>query len=165
MPSLRWSRLIAALLAVAAPLWLRPAGAQFGLYNLPSNNFIWNWGDTAESGKRHGIPDLDIDGGESGFQCHLTARLRISVGLSQTEARQLEMDLRTRMDFIYATSQTMNYLDEMRQLDWATLDCRRPEPGPVDETKRAERESAAREKMLRELERRRARQQQDGDKD
>ena len=63
--------------------------------------------------------------------------------------------------FIYATSQEMNYFDQMRILDWATLDCKHPEPGPVDEAKKAERENAAREKMLRELERRRARQQKD----
>jgi hypothetical protein len=55
----------------------------------------------------------------------------------------------------------MNYRDQMLSLDWATLDCKRPQPGPVDEAKKAERENAAREKMLRELERRRAKQQQD----
>jgi hypothetical protein len=128
---------------------------------LPQNNFIWNWGDTVESGKRRGFADFDLDGGEAGFQCHLTARLRVSATASPTDVRQLENDLRTRLDFIYAASQTMNYLDQMRELDWATLDCKKPEPGPVDEAKRAEREDAAREKMLRELERRRAKQQRD----
>jgi hypothetical protein len=161
MPRLRGSSLIAAVLAATSPLWLRPAAAQFGLYTLPQNNFIWNWGDTAESGKRRGISDLDLDGGEAGFQCHLSARLRASASMTSADTRQLENDLRTRLDFIYASSQEMNYLDQMRQLDWATLDCRKPEPGPVDEEKRTERESAAREKMLRELERRRARQQRD----
>jgi hypothetical protein len=163
MPSRRLSRLIVALLATAASLWLVLAAAQLGLYNLPSNNFIWNWGVTAESGRRHGTADLDLDGGESGFQCHLTARFRVSVDLSPTDTRQIGMDLQTRLDFIYAAATAMNYYDEMRQLDWATLDCRRPEAGPVDDAKRAERESAAREKMLRELERRRARQSQDKD--
>jgi hypothetical protein len=162
MPRLRWSKQITALTAVIAPLWLQPATAQFGLYQLPQNNFIWNWGETAESGKRRGISDFDLDGGEAGFQCHLTARLRASVAASPTDVQQIENDLRTRLDFIYASTQTMNYLDQMHQLDWATLDCKKPEPGPVDEQKRAERESAAREKMLRELERRRARQQRDG---
>jgi hypothetical protein len=161
MPSRRLSRLIAALLATAATLALVPAAAQFGLYNLPNNNFIWNWGATGESGKRRGMADLDLDGTEAGFLCHLTARFRVSVDLSPTEMRQLQTDLGTRLDFIYATSTTMNYYDQMRQLDWATLDCKRPEAGPVDEAKRAERESAAREKMLKELERRRARQSQD----
>jgi hypothetical protein len=163
MSRLRWSSLIAALAGATAPLWSWPAAAQFGLYQLPQNNFIWNWGDTAESGKRHGVSDLDLDGGEAGFQCHLTARLRPSVSMSPTEIRQMEMDLRTRLDFIYASSQTLNYLDQTRQLDWATLDCKKPEPGPVDEAKRAERENAAREKMLRELERRRARQRDSTD--
>jgi hypothetical protein len=46
----------------------------------------------------------------------------------------------------------------MRSLDLATLDCKHPEVTPLSEEKKAERESAAREKMLRELERRRAKQ-------
>jgi hypothetical protein len=165
MPNRRLSGLIVALLATAGTLCFAPATAQFGLYNLPNNNFIWNWGTAGESAKRRGTPDLDLDGGEAGFQCHLTARFRISADLSPTDVRQLEGDLRTRMDFIYATATTMNYYDQMRQIDWATLDCKRPEPGPVDDAKRAERESAARQKMLKELERRRARQSQDDTKD
>ena len=163
MPSRRSSKLIAALLAATASLWLLPAAAQLGLYTLPSNNFIWNWGETGESGKRRGAADLDVNGNESGFLCHLTARFRVSVDLSEPDLRQLEGQLGTRLDFIYAAATTMTYYDDMRQLDWATLDCRKPEPGPVDEAKRAEREDAARAKMLRELERRRARQSQDKD--
>jgi hypothetical protein len=153
--------LIAALVATAAALPVKPAGAQFGLYQLPSNNFIWRWGQSREDGKQTGFPDIDIQGSESGFLCHLTARFRVSSALSPSDLRQVESDLRTRLDFIYATSQEMNYLDQMRSIDWATLDCKKPEPGPTDEAKKAERESAAREKMLRELERRRAKQQHD----
>ncbi|HVY66129.1 MAG TPA: hypothetical protein VHH11_15005 [Gammaproteobacteria bacterium] len=158
MRRLRRCALIAAL-GVATTPWLTvPAAAQFGLYTLPSNNFIWRWGDARNEGKQQGFADLDLQGTESGFNCHLTARLRVSADFSPTDRRQLENDLRTRLDFIYAASQEMNYLDQMRSLDWATLDCKRPEPGPVDEAKKAERENAARAKMLRELERRRAKQ-------
>jgi hypothetical protein len=128
------------------------------LYQLPKNNFVWRWGESREDGKQTGFPDLDLQGTESGFQCHLTARFRASINMGPGETRQVENDLRTRLDFIYAVSQEMNYLDQMRNLDWATLDCKHPEATPLSEEKKAERESAAREKMLRELERRRAKQ-------
>ena len=160
MRRLRRSSVIAGLLAV---LSLGSATAQFGLYQLPTGNFIWRWGESREDGKQVGYPDLDLQGTESGFLCHLTARFRASLSMSTTEMRQLESDLRTRLDFVYAVSQQMNYLDQMRSLDWATLDCKRPEATPLSEEKKAERESAAREKMLRELERRRAKQQHDAD--
>jgi hypothetical protein len=163
MRRLRRSSLIAALVATAVTLPLRPAAAQFGLYQLPKNDFIWRWGQSREEGRQTGFPDLDLQGTESGFLCHLTARIRASSAMSTTEIRQLETDLRTRLDFIYAVSQEMNYLDQMRNLDWATLDCKHPEPTPLSEEKKVERESAAREKMLRELERRRAKQQHDAD--
>jgi hypothetical protein len=149
---------IAAVAAAAAAVFAATAGAQFGFYQLPKNNFIWRWGDAREDGKQTGFPDLDMQGTESGFLCHLTARFRASSPLSPTDQRQIESDLRTRLDFIYSVSQEMNYLDQMRSLDWATLDCKRPEPAEVSAEKKAERETAAREKMLRELERRRAKQ-------
>ncbi len=160
MRRVRRSSVIAGLLAA---LSLAPAAAQFGLYQLPKNNFIWRWGDSREDGKQFGFPDLDLQGTESGFLCHLTARFRASSALGSTETRQVESELRTRLDFIYAVSQQMNYLDQMRSLDWATLDCKHPEAAPLSEEKKAERESAAREKMLRELERRRSKQQHDAD--
>jgi hypothetical protein len=158
MRGLRRSSVIAGLLGA---LCLGPAAAQFGLYQLPTNDFIWRWGQSREDGKQTGFPDLDLQGSEGGFQCHLTARLRASLSMSTSDMRQLESDLRTRLDFIYAVSQEMNYLDQMHSLDWATLDCKHPEQTPLSEEKKAERESAAREKMLRELERRRAKQQRD----
>jgi hypothetical protein len=160
MRRLRQSSVIAGLVAVLA---LGPAVAQFGLYQLPKTDFIWHWGESREEGKQTGFPDLDLQGTESGFLCHLTARFRASSALSPMDMRQLESDLRTRLDFVYAVSQEMNYLDQMLSLAWATLDCKRPEPTPLSEEKKAERESAAREKMLRELERRRAKQPRDAD--
>ncbi len=158
MRRLRQCTLIAALSVAATPWLCVPAAAQFGLYSLPTTDFIWHWGNARREGKQQGFADLDLQGSEAAFNCHLTARLRASADLSPTQRRQLESDLRSRLDFIYATSQEMNYLEQTGGLDWATLDCKRPEPPPVDEAKKAERESAAREKMLRELERRRAKQ-------
>ena len=77
--------------------------------------------------------------------------------------RALCLDPEVVLDFIYATSQYMNSLEYQRALDWATLDCKKYEPEPASPEEQAERENDAREKMLRELERRRARQQRNND--
>jgi hypothetical protein len=152
------SNVIAALVLMTAPLLLPPAAvAQFGLYQLPTEDFTWYWGDSREVTDRRGFADFQVSGSESVFRCELTARLRASSALSQQEIRQLESDLRGRLDFIYGASEAMNYLEQNFSLDWGMLDCKRPVAGPVDQADRAERESRARDKMQRELERRRAR--------
>jgi hypothetical protein len=151
--------LVAGVVAVAlgAPL---SSSAQLGFYTLPKDDFIWRWGNTRE-GEQHGFADLDVTGNEGGFNCELTARTRASSVLSPADLRQLESDLRSRLDFIYGASEAMSYLERMGALDWGTLDCKKPERAPVDEATRAEREARAKDKMLRELERRRARQRAD----
>jgi hypothetical protein len=135
------------------------AGAQLGLYTLPKDDFVWNWGELDLEKRRFGVADIEVSGSESQFNCDLTARMRPSTSLSPTEVRDIEHSLRTRLDFIYAASEAMNYLEYQRALDWATLDCKKHDPEPASAEERADRESAAREKMLRELERRRERQQ------
>jgi hypothetical protein len=142
----------AALFAAAVPV-----GAQLGFYQLPQDDFIWNWGNTRGEVQR-GFADLELQGNEAGFRCELTARLRASGTLSQPEIRQLENDLRARLDFIYAASEAMSYLERMSSLDWGRLDCKKPEGTVTDEAESAERESRARDKMQREIERRRARE-------
>jgi hypothetical protein len=156
---------ITAAVAVAAATMLgrpQPAAAQLGLYTLPRNDFIWYWGDTRE-GARRAFEDLSASGSEGGFRCELTAKLGPATRMSPVEIRALENDLAARLDFIYAVSQAMNYLDQTRELDWAVLDCKKREAGPVSEEERAERESRAREKMQRELDRRRERQRDDSE--
>lgn len=154
------SRMTVALAAgIAVLLWAAPeTRAQFGLYQLPKDDFRWNWGKGGLDSRR-GAPDISINGGEAGFNCELTARTRASSTLTPSDIRDLENQLRTSLDFIYATSNAMNYLEQTRTLDWATLDCKRFEPTPATADEKAQREAEAREKMLRELERRRARQQ------
>jgi hypothetical protein len=147
--------LIAALVAVSG------AGAQV-FYSLPKDDFIWNWGRASEADQR-GMADIEVSGSESFFTCDLTARMSPSNPASPSEIRLLEMELRQRLDFIYAVSTTMNDLEYGRQLAWARLDCKRRGDEESDPETRAERESEAREKMLRELERRRERQQRGND--
>ncbi len=153
----------APLLAAAAAVALLggpPAEAQFGLYQLPQQNFVWTWGK-AEG--HTGFSDFDIDGGEAGFRCKLTAKIRYSSDLSPTDISQLETSLRTSLQFIYDVSNTMNQLDFQRELDWAQLSCQKPEAGPVDDKTKADREARAKEKTQREVERRRARARQHQD--
>jgi hypothetical protein len=159
------SRIVVPLAAalVAQLLPLASAKAQLGLYTLPKNDFVWNWGRAPGESRRGGVPDLEISGSEGFFRCDLTARMRPSSTLSTTELRDIETELRTRMDFIYAVSEYMNYFERNIALDWATLDCKKQEGDNADASTRAERESEARDKMLRELERRRERQQRSDD--
>lgn len=147
--------LVASMLGIAVP-----ATAQFGgFYQLPQDDFIWRWGNSREGEQQRGMADIDTRGGEASFRCELTASLRVSSAVSQPEIRELENELRTRPDFIYATSEMMGYLERMGALSWAVLDCKKAgASGPPDEEVSAEREARAREKMQREIERRRARQ-------
>jgi len=160
---MRMSRVVRPLIAAfgAQCFLVSGAGAQLGLYTLPKDDFIWNWGDRDLEKRRFGVADIEVSGSESQFNCDLTARMRPSTSLSPSEIREIEHNLRTRLDFIYAASEAMNYLEYQRALDWATLDCKKHDPEPASAEERAERESAAREKMLRELERRRQRQRND----
>ena len=157
---MRMSRILVPLLAAigAQALPVSEAAAQVpGLYSLPQSDFIWNWG-TTDLERRRGAADISMHGGEAQFQCELNAQMRASSTMTTTEYRQLEQDLAGRLDFIYATSEAMNYLENQRVLEWATLDCKEFEPAPKSEDEKAEREAEAREKMMRELERRRERE-------
>jgi hypothetical protein len=150
--------LIAAIGAQLVPLGA--VDAQLGLYTLPRNDFVWNWGNTRED-LRRGAADIEVSGNESIFRCDLTAQIRASSSLSTTDVRAIEQELQARLDFIYAASEMMNQLEYSHNLDWATLDCKKYEAAPSTPEQRAERESEARDKMLRELERRRERAQRD----
>ena len=158
---MRMSRIVAALvLTAASPLLLPSAAAQFGLYNLPQNDFTWHWGQSKPEQPGRGMADIEARGSESFFQCELTAKSR-TLTLTTDEVREIELQLTGRLDFIYAVNEAMYYLDQSRQLDWATLDCKKYKEEPKTAEESAEREAEAREKMQRELERRRARQNKD----
>ncbi|HEY3516967.1 MAG TPA: hypothetical protein VGL98_07955 [Gammaproteobacteria bacterium] len=133
-----------------------------GLYSLPTTDFVWSWGDT--NLERHrGAADITMHGNEAQFSCELNATMRASSTMTQADYRTIEQQLSTRLDFIYAVSQTMNNLEYQRVLDWATLDCKKYDPPERSEEERATREDEAREKMLRELEKRRERAQREAE--
>ncbi len=136
------------------------AHAQFGFYTLPQNDFTWTWGDFERRSNRE---DLRVSGSEAQFRCELTAQLRPSSQLSTIEMRQLATELQTSLQFVRSSVELMNALDYQRELEWGMLACKEPPPETVTEEQRIERESKARERMQREVERRRARQQRDSD--
>lgn len=158
---MRMSRIAVPLLAAFAAQLVPPTGAdaQIPMYSLPKQDFIWNWGDVATEQQRRGMADIDVSGSESSFRCDLTARLRPGNSRSAPQLRDIEQQLSQRLDFIYAVSEAMNLLEANRELDWATLDCKKWESAPASEEESAERQAEARDKMLRELERRRERAQ------
>ena len=163
---MRMSRIIAPLLAAAAAQLvpaLQSAAQVPGLYSLPTSDFIWNWGDTNLERRARGTADISIQGSEGGFRCDLNAEMRASSTMTDADYRQIEQQLATRLDFIYAASEAMNTLEYERVLDWATLDCKEYKAPEKTAEERATREQEAREKMLRELEKRRERQQRDAD--
>lgn len=158
---MRMSRIVAPLVAaIGAQIFsASETAAQVpGLYSLPTTDFLWSWGDTNLEHHR-GVADITMQGNEAQFQCELKATMRPSSTMTQTDYRTIEQQLSTRLDFIYAVSQTMNNLEYQRVLDWATLDCKKYEPPEKTADEKATREAEAREKMLRELEKRRERAQ------
>lgn len=158
---MRMSRIVAPLIAAigAQAFSVSETAAQVpGLYSLPKSDFVWTWGDTNLE-RRRGAADISMNGNEAQFHCELNATMRPSSTMSTTDFRALEQQLSTRLDFIYAVSQTMNNLEYQHILDWATLDCKEYTPEEKTAEERAQREEEAREKMQRELDKRRERAQ------
>ncbi len=114
------------------------AHAQFGNYQLPQNDFVWNWG--ANPDRQIGFEDFTVTGGEGGFHCELKGKINPGSEMTPTQLHQLEDALRSRIDFIYASSNYMNQLDQNRELDWAKLSCAKPEPTPATAQEKADRE-------------------------
>ena len=158
---MRMSRIVAPLVAAigAQTFSVSETAAQVpGLYSLPTTDFVWSWGDTNLEHHR-GVADITMQGNEAQFQCELKATMRPSSTMTQTDYRTIEQQLSTRLDFIYAASEAMNNLEYSRVLDWATLDCKEYKAPEKTAEERATREEEARDKMLRELEKRRERAQ------
>lgn len=151
-----------ALGAALSGLVALSAEAQFGFYTLPQNDFTWTWGDIERRQDGRFI-DIKASGSEPPFRCEVTAALRPGNRLSPNEVRELANRLQGSIQFVRDTVYLLNDLDAARALDWAQLSCMKHEGREVTEEQRAERESKARERMQREVERRRERQQRADD--
>jgi hypothetical protein len=153
------SNLLSGILASLAGAAAITANAQFGLpMQLPENDFVWVWGRTQQGADaRRGLEDFNIIGSDGGFRCQLTGKISISSGLSTTQTRALEEQLRVSLFFIQESAYTMNQYDSYRYIDWAVLDCKKPESNET-ESDLAEREAKARARAERARERRRERE-------
>jgi hypothetical protein len=148
---------VTTLLAAFAAAAAMTANAQFGLpMQLPENDFVWTWGRAQRPGldARRGIEDFSVIGSDTGFRCELAGKLSLASGLSPTEMRDVERQLRASLFFIQESTYTMNRFDAYRYIDWAVLDCRKTESSET-ESELAEREAKARERAERRRERRR----------
>ena len=110
---------------------LNTVGAQFssgfpGHMNLPKSDFTWTWGRKPSEEVR--FEDFSVLGNELSFRCDLTGKLRIGSRLSRMDIRNLENELRGQMSFIQSATYMMNNLDASRELEWAALECKLPEP-------------------------------------
>jgi hypothetical protein len=122
----------------------------FGQLSLPETDFTWIWGNLERA---RGREDLSIRSADSGFQCTLKAGYAPGSRLTMEQERELENQLTTALYFIQESAYTMNALEQRRDIDWATLNCVRPEPN-VDEAEQQERLEKLRERALRRSERR-----------
>ena len=154
-------RLRAAQLALLGTLlWTAGAQAQAipGFVNLPRDDFVWIWGDR-EDAIQNRFSDFKVGGSEAGFRCELTVRLHPGSRLSPVEVRQLEQQLRQSMAFIQDSANTMYVLEQRREIDWALLDCDKPEAQELTQAEQQQRVDRALEKARAEQQRRRERQQ------
>lgn len=156
MAYLRSLGTLAAFAVVGVALLPGAALAQFG-GSLPRNDFTWTWGDSGDAARRF-APDFSLSGGEGGFRCDLSGRLRLGSQWSRMDIRQLENDLRVSTFFVRSAARTMNVLDQRRELDWATLDCRKPAESEPDAEAEQEQLDRERQKVIEEMRRRRERQ-------
>lgn len=143
----------------AALLFSGNAAAQYHV-SLPQSDFTWHWGEPAAD-RPLSSHDFQANGGEGGFNCTLTGALRLGTRYSPSDIRQMQSELSISLYFIQAAANTMNQLDFERQLDWAVLDCRRPEAREPDPEAQQERLDKLRERALRRQAERRERAERD----
>lgn len=149
------------ILAAFAGIAAFAANAQLGFpMQLPKDDFTWVWGRAMRPGAdaRRGFEDFSIVGSDTGFRCELTGKISLASGIGRMETRDLEQQLRTSLSFIQDSAYTMNRFESYRYIDWAVLDCKKPEADDT-ESELAEREAKALERAERRRERRRAREE------
>jgi hypothetical protein len=132
------------------------AAAQFGFVQIPRDDFVWTWGRTNALEARRQREDFSVVGGEGGFRCELTGKMSIARGSTFSEIRELEQQLQASLFFIRDSATLMYQMDQYRDIEWAMLDCKKPESSET-ESDLQEREDKARERAERRRERRRER--------
>lgn len=130
---------IIAVALLSAPLLLATASAQFntgfgGQMRLPQDDFTWTWGNRRSAGR--GFEDFSVFGNEQGFRCELTGKLRLGTRISRMDVREIESGIRSSTYFVQAAANAMNNLDAQRELDWASLECEKPQREEEDQGER-----------------------------
>lgn len=146
----------------ACALWHGDVSAQFLPAILPNNDFRWQWGDAdVVEQERRSLRSFSSSGHEAGFNCQLTGALRPGSRIEDIDLRRLESELGISLYFIQAATRVMNDLDYQRDLDWAVLDCKRPEARERSPEAQQERLDRLRERALRRQAERRERRARD----
>ena len=139
--------------------------AQLGLpqiVQLPSDDFVYTWGQNASADKRS-RPDFTVHGVEQSFQCTLTGAFKPGSRMRDFyNLRDFEQSLNGSIYIVQDAVGVLNDLDLQNQVDWAILDCIIPQT-PDDDVKRQEKVDKAIERAERQRERRRAREDSDDD--
>lgn len=159
-PSLPGAVLVAcALISPAVLAQISIPGAP-RIVQLPSDDFVWSWGSAARVEDRE-RPDFEIIGIEQSFRCELEGSFRRASRLRDYyNLREFEQGLSSSFEFIQDATRALNYYYQTNELDWAIMNCVKPE-GVETEESAEERQQRALERAQRARERRREREQDD----
>lgn len=121
-----------------------------------TDHFVWPWGTPNRVEERE-RPDFSVQGGEDGFYCTAEGAFRPGSRMSDfSNRRAFEMELTSSLYFVQNVTAIFNFYYRERVLDWAVLDCSKPENLETEEETQ-ERVDRALERAERARERRRAR--------
>lgn len=150
-----------ALSLLIIPLMAPGARAQLNLpyyVQLPTEDFVWTWGRQTRNDERV-RPGFEVRGTERSFQCTLTGTFRLGSRMRDFYAtRNFEQELSSAFEFIQLATYRLNDLDRTNQLQWANLNCIKPEE-EADEEQIDESVQRALERAERARERRREREE------
>lgn len=118
------TRVLAGTAVISILMIASPATAQFGAFQLPQSDFTWTWGGRKNP---RDFEDISVIGSDGAFRCTLEAKLRIGTRLSRMDTRNIESELRGAINFVQSVNYQMNDLDARREIDWAVLECERPQ--------------------------------------
>ncbi|MFL2547067.1 MAG: hypothetical protein ACJ0SL_06860 [Candidatus Rariloculaceae bacterium] len=96
-----------------------------GQMQLPADDFTWVWGQTNDRDNQ--FEDISVSGSDGFFRCNLRGKLSIGTRMTSSDVRALENELRGELNFVQLVTYRMNELDARRDLQWATLECKKPE--------------------------------------
>lgn len=129
------------------------------IVQLPTQDFVWQWGGRSSAFEERRRPGFEITGVEQNFNCTLTGDFKLGSRMNDFyRQRDFEQALKTTIYFIQDATYALNGYYRSNDLDWAKLDCFIHETELSDE-KEQERLDRALERAQRDQERRRRREE------